>query len=97
MRSFHILNSIENNQNIVWDKGAYSPIKETRSYGIAINTLEFYSYQQITSLNNGNTLYVIIVVIIQGNLVPLQFVPFVDKLKMHSIQGINLYYFLFKI
>ena len=33
----------------------------------------------------------------QENLVPLQFVPFEDKLKMHSIQNINFYHFLFKI
>ena len=33
--------SHENNQNIVWDNGAYSPITKTRSYGIASNEWEF--------------------------------------------------------
>ena len=37
MRSFNILNSIDSNLNIVWNKGAYSPIKETRFCGIASN------------------------------------------------------------
>ena len=37
MRSLDALNSIDNNQNIAWDKRAYSLITETRSYGIASN------------------------------------------------------------
>ena len=37
MRSLNTLNSIENNQNIVWNKGVCSPIKETCSYGTASN------------------------------------------------------------
>ena len=35
MRSLNAINSIDNNQNIVWDKGAYSLITRTRSYYIA--------------------------------------------------------------
>ena len=35
MRSPNTLNSIDNNQNIVWDKGANSLITQTRSYYIA--------------------------------------------------------------
>ena len=38
MRCFDVLNSIHNDQNIAWDKGAYSLIIETRSYRIASNT-----------------------------------------------------------
>ena len=37
IRSLNTLNSIHNNQNIAWDKGAYSPITETRSYYLASN------------------------------------------------------------
>ena len=37
MRSLNTLNSIDNNENIVWDKGTYSLITETRSYDIASN------------------------------------------------------------
>ena len=37
MRSLNILNSIDNNQNIVWDKGVHLPINEMRCYGIASN------------------------------------------------------------
>ena len=37
MRSFNTLNSIDNNQNIAWDKGAYSLITETRSYDLTSN------------------------------------------------------------
>ena len=37
MISLNTLKYIDNNQTIVWDKGAYSLIIKTRFYGIAIN------------------------------------------------------------
>ena len=37
MKSLNILNSIGNNQNNVWDKSVYLPIKDKRSYDIASN------------------------------------------------------------
>ena len=37
MGFLNIFNSIDNNQNIVWDKEVYLPINETRSYGIDDN------------------------------------------------------------
>ena len=37
MESLNTLNSIDNNQNIVWDKGVYLLISETGSCGIASN------------------------------------------------------------
>ena len=35
MRTLHTLNSIDNNENISWDKVACTLITEKRSYGIA--------------------------------------------------------------
>ena len=40
MRSLNFLNSIDNNQNIAWDKGAYSLIIEMFSYSIASDEVE---------------------------------------------------------
>ena len=42
MRSLNLLNYIDINQNIAWDKGAYSLITEMRSYDIASNELFCY-------------------------------------------------------
>ena len=39
IRSFNVINFVDNDQNNPWYKGAYSLISETRSYGIASNII----------------------------------------------------------
>ena len=45
MRSLNFLNSIDNNQNMASDKGAYSLIIKTHSYGISSNGYFFFYFQ----------------------------------------------------